>query len=159
MKDLHNKVRSLNAHYEGIKAILAYETAYFKNITVQTSELFKVDGSLKKKYEHDRLVHKINHNDYFTESTYYLSLCRSGEGILINVRTCTRGGSYENKTYSCIYEDDQVEIGKEYNKQPLKAEDIERNLLKIEEAKKQYQEAVKLVPYEIRGVLRIKNIF
>lgn len=55
MKQLHNKVNSLNNHYEAVKTVLQYETAYFKDIKVKPIDLFKVDGTLKQKYQHDHI--------------------------------------------------------------------------------------------------------
>ena len=156
---LINKVRSLNNHYKAVEAIVKYETEYFTPIQTNPADLFKVDGSLKKKYKHERLEYKKEENGFHILSTYYLKLSHSGEHLLVNIRTCTSGGSYEDRTYTCIYEESTVEIGKEYNSILLSVEDIEKQLEAVEKAKQEYKKVADAIPYEIRECLRIKSIY
>lgn len=106
--NLEVKVLAINTLYEYAQKFYEYEKKHFSQFIGK--DIFKVDGSIKAKYEHERLSFKGQLPDgtwynahYWFESKYSFD---------IHVKICVNGGSYDVKptTAFCQYEEISIKL-------------------------------------------------
>ena len=105
------KVLAINTLYEYAKKILDYEKEHFSKFL--GVNIFKVDGSIKAKFEHENLTFKGNLPDGTRFDVNYWFTYSYNE-LKVNVKLCINGGSYDVKpiTAFCQYEEQQLTIFK-----------------------------------------------
>ena len=97
------KVISINTLYKYSKEIIEYEKKHFNQFLGKN--IVKVDGSIKQKYQHEKLTFKGKLNDGTYYDVHYWFDIRSG-WFDINIKICVNGGSYDTKpsTAFCQYD-------------------------------------------------------
>jgi hypothetical protein len=164
------KVLAINTLYEYAEKFYNYEKEYLsKFIGVN---VFKVDGSLKAKYDHEKLAFKgqLSDGTYF-DAHYWLSY-RHGY-LDICVKICINGGSYDVQptTAFCQYENTTITLFKtqddkltetntdiSYLKERFNLQDLKAIATEIKEAEKQYEETAKKMPYIFNDVFYIGRV-
>lgn len=103
---LEIKVLGVNLWQKYAKQILAHELKYLDKL--QGLDIFKTDGSLKQKYQYPKLEGMEGNlpDGTFYRVTYFSQISGNEYGFEI---TCQiNGGSYEEKTYFCLYEKNRL---------------------------------------------------
>lgn len=164
------KVLAINTLYEYAKLIIEHEKKHFNQFIGK--DIFKVDGSLKAKYEHEKLTFKGQMNDgtWFNVHSWYQKYSSSFD---LKIKVCVNGGSYDVKptTAFCQYEEisttlyeldnncliasnrDYSYLDKVYNVDELTAISLE-----IEKAAKEYEKVKDKMPYIFNDVFYIKRL-
>jgi hypothetical protein len=163
------KCLSLNTLYQYAKEFYEYEKAHFSQFIGKN--IFKVDGSFKQKYEHDRMTAKGQLPDgtfygvhYWFEYSYHT--------LKMRVKSCINGGTYDDKTYFCQYDDltiyifdtndnnelqetqpDISYLDKRYN-----AEELTEISKQIELAALAYDLELSRMPHQFRQVFHLKRL-
>lgn len=169
MNAIEQKVTAVNLMHKYAKEFIEYEMNHFNQYL--GIDIFKVDGSIKQKYEHEKLSYKGQLNDgtwydvhYWFESRYSFD---------IHVKLCINGGSYDVKpsTAFCHYEEQSFELFKLDKNKLAKSErtnesldvryditelQIIANQIKI--AQKVYESEFEKMPYQFRDVFNVKRI-
>ncbi len=182
---LQIKVLLINTLNQYAKTIYEYEKKHFAQFLGM--EIFKVDGSLKAKYEHEKLTFKGKLEDgtfydihYWFEYNYHT--------FKIHVKACVSGGSYDVKpnTAFCQYEEKTLYIfdtkeaphpslekallkytvnvltEPQGGEPDFKCDYDEKNLLaiaeRIKEAAAAYEKAERDMPYQFKDVLHIERL-
>lgn len=103
---LEVKVLAVNLWQKYAKQILAHELAQLKKL--EGLDIFKTDGSLKQKYMYPKLEEmKGTLPDGTFYSITYLSTI-SGNEYGFEICCQINGGSYDDRTYFCLYERERV---------------------------------------------------
>lgn len=165
------KVISINTLYEFAKQIFNYEKEHFSKFL--GVNIFKVDGSLKAKFEHPRMIVKGHLTDgTYYEVTYYFT--SSYNRFDIKITSCINGGSWDVRptTAFCEYNDLTLTMFKTDNEGKLieTPEDIDYldtrfNLdelkaiaEKIKEKAKEYEYEASKMNYIFRSVFDIERL-
>jgi len=168
--NLEVKILAINTLNEYAKKCFEYEKEHFSQFIGKN--IFKVDGSIKQKFEHEKLYFKGNLPDgtffdvhYWFTSSYSFDIC---------IKICVNGGSWDVHPHTafCQYETDKLELFALTKEKELKEstregsnftqyniDDIIKGAKIIEEAKQNYEKALEHVPYIFRDVLYIKRIY
>ena len=166
MTKLEIKTIAINELNKYCDIVYKTESDYFKNLIGQCVQ--KTDNSLLKKHKRELLSIKEKKEGYYlTVQSYYDC---SYYSLDIKVRVCFHGGSYEDNTYFCIYEEQNVNIdtivndklqGKSfYVSQPIY--NVSELLEQQKEATKYlslYKEALSKIPYQFHGLLNLKSLY
>lgn len=167
--DLQVKILSLNTLYEHAQKCVEHEN---KILTPFIGEdVLKVDGSFKKKYEHER----VNFKGQMADGTFYdvHYWFTSDYGYLdMRIKSCIHGGSYEDKTYFCQYDEttytlfklvegklqpnterNNTDYSQRYEEQPI----IEQ-AAKVKVLAEQYEREVGKIPHFFKGAMNIKRL-
>lgn len=147
--NLKQKIFMENEHARIFNAIEKKAKNYFKNYV--GTKIFISDGTLLKKIKDDikfkHIIHIENYEPLPLKNGHVsLNLYVSnghGYNLCIAVKLCFNGGSYDDKTYYCVYIEHLVYIGKldgnilkeiesKYNKKPMdfKQQEKQINLFK-----------------------------
>lgn len=167
---LEVKVLAINTLNEYAGKIYQYEMEHFSKFIGQS--IFKVDGSIKQKYDHEKLYFKGQMPDgtYYNLDYYF----RSNRSFDIHITVCVNGGSYDVRpsTAFCWYErtifelfpiiDGQIQTSERASKidfsKRYKVEELLELQDKAHEAAKVYEKTVDAVPYIFRDVLNIQRL-
>lgn len=97
------KVLSINTLYKYAAIIVKYEREHFSRFIGQN--IFKVDGSIKQKYDHE----KLTFDGFMEDGTHYNVhyWFNSRYSFDVKIRVCVNGGSYDVKpsTAFCQYDE------------------------------------------------------
>lgn len=163
------KVLSMNTLYKYAKMIIDYERKHFSQFA--GINIFKVDGSIKQKYDHDKLTFdgSLEDGTHFNIS-YHFSTKYSFDA---NIRVCINGGKYEPKpsTYFCQYDslittlfqlEDNIILPTErdysYLDTVFSVESLTNIAKEIEQAAKLYEIAANKMPHQFNEVFYIKRL-
>jgi len=108
------KVLAINTLYEWAEKFFNYEKDHFSQFV--GVDIFKVDGSIKKKYEHEKMSFRGKLPDgTFCDAHYWFT--HSYNDFRITVKICVNGGSYDVKptTAFCQYEEQGITLFKTQN--------------------------------------------
>lgn len=163
------KVLAVNTLYEWADKFYAYEKEYFSQFI--GVNIFKVDGSIKAKYEHEKMTFKGKLSDgTFVNAHYWFTNTYSFD---IKISICVNGGTYDVKPSTAFCEYDEMTLtlfnlhdGKliETNtdtahlKERFDIEILKTIANDIEQAKKAYELAENKMPYRFREVFYIGRI-
>jgi len=164
------KILAVNNLNKYAKQFFEYERAHFLQFLGQS--IFKVDGSVKAKYEHERQSYKGQLPDgTWIDAHYWLT---SSYGYFdIHIKICVNGGTYDVKpnTAFCQYEElalsmFKIEDGKLVDSpadiSPLDIQyniaDLQEAAKGIEEAKKIYETAKEKLPYRFHDVFWVEKL-
>lgn len=162
------KVLSINTLYEWAEKFFKYEQDHFRQFLGK--DIFKVDGSVKAKFEHPKLNAKGQLEDGTFYDVHYWFENRHGY-FVIKIKSCINGGSYDDKSYFCIYD----EIGQtlfevkdgllvETTQQPTDfsirydAKELQAIAENIKEAAESYRQAANKMPYAFQDVFYIERL-
>ncbi len=166
------KVLAVNTLHKYLLEFYAHEKSFYSQFVGQ--DIFKADGSVKKKFEHERLSFSgFMEDGTHYDAHYWLSLAHGYFDI--NVKICVNGGSYDVKpvTAFCQYENQSITLFKvidgkltvSENETDLsgflityKAEDLEKLALSIKEAARVYELESNKMPYIFKQVLGIERL-
>lgn len=165
------KVIAINVLHEYAKQFYEYEKKHFSQFL--GVDIFKVNGSLKAKYEHDKIDFSGQLKDgTFVNANYWFTY--SYNSFDIHVKICVNGGTYDVRpaTAFCQYEEMTLTLFKTDSDNKLIETDNDishlstrynlADLVKIEteinEAKKNYEAAENKMPYRFRDVFYIGRI-
>jgi hypothetical protein len=164
------KILAINTLYEYANKFYEYEKQHFAQFV--GIDIFKVDGSIKQKYTHDKLYFKGNLLDgtYF-DAHYWFTY--SHGWFDINVKICINGGSYDVKpvTAFCQYENQSITLFKTENNKLIETNtdisflDNRYNLNELQSiaqdiktVAQQYEQAVNKMPYIFKQVFDIERL-
>ncbi len=181
LTNLEKKVLSINTLYQYAEKCIEYEMNHFKQFIGK--DIFKVDGSVKAKYAHEKISFDGKMDDgTFYHVHYWFEL--NFNYFDLHIKSCINGGSYDVKpsTAFCIYEEttytmfnvkksEPDELG--YTKQLL-AENTERfnndysirynadtvieQANEVEKLAETYRNEYDKIPYYFRDVLHVKRL-
>lgn len=164
------KVLAINTLYEYAQQFYEYERQHFSQFIGK--DIFKVDGSIKAKYEHEKLSFSGKLNDGTNVNAHYWFTSKYN-CFDIHVKICINGGSYDVKpsTAFCQYEETALTLFKtEDNKLIETPANIDylatrydvKTLAKIaadiKEAAKIYEAAEDKMPYLFKGVFDVERL-
>lgn len=164
------KTLAINNLYKYAKQFFQYERAHFLQFLGQS--IFKVDGSVKAKYDHEKQSYKGQLEDGTWVNAHYWFTSNYGYFDMI-VKICVNGGTYDVKpsTAFCQYDElsltmFKIEDGKlidshsdiSYLDTVYNLPDLQKAANEIEEAKKHYQKTVEKMPYIFRDVFWIERL-
>lgn len=165
------KVIAINTLYKYAKDIIAYEKKHFDQFIGKG--VFKVDGSIKQKFDHEKLTFKGNLNDGTYYDVHYWFDVRSSY-FDVNIKVCVNGGSYDviPATAFCQYdtlnttlyqldkeggliqcERDYTYLDKVYN-----VTELSEIANEIKDAAKKYEQAASKMPYIFESVFYIQRL-
>lgn len=164
------KVLSINTLNQYAEQFFLYEKEYFRQFIGK--DIFKVDGSIKAKFDHEKQSFRGQLPDgTFVDAHYWFT---SNYGYFdIHVKICVNGGSYDVKpaTAFCQYEEMaltlfKIEAGKlidtdtdiTHLKERYNLSDLQKIAAEIGEAKKIYEAAENKMPYRFKDVFYIGRI-
>lgn len=169
--NLEVKVLALNTLNEYAEQIYNYEKKHFSQFLGK--DIFKVDGSLKQKYEHP----KLEFNGQMADGTFYSVsywFTSAYNHFDVNIKICINGGSYDVKptTAFCQYEETRPTLFeiektgelKETTQQPndysvrYDVASLEAKAAQIKAAAEQYRKASESLPYQFKDVLYIERL-
>jgi len=164
------KVLAMNTLYEWAEKFFNYEKEHFTQFL--GVDIFKVDGTIKKKYEHEKMSFTGKMPDgTFVNAHYWFT--HSYNDFRMHVKICVNGGSYDVRpnTAYCQYEEQGLTIFNTDNGVLLPTESdtaflktrfdvaelsaIAGNIKKAAEA---YEYAVNAMPYRFREVFYIERL-
>ncbi len=172
-KDLHYKVVAINLTRDFSAKILKYEIE--KLTPLVGADIFKADGSFKKKFEYDRYENNLMKGT-LEDGTYYdchYHYDNSYHSFKIKVRVCVvHPVNNKHNGTATIYEDCtfypfNVNEGKlsvpenrdySYLEKRLDVDTLMRDLQKVRLAAEQYDKAYNLIPHEVRDIMRVKRL-
>ena len=164
------KVIALNTLNKYAREFFNYEKEYFNQFIGKN--IFKVDGSIKAKFEHEIKSIREKQGDIFVY-VYYWFEYKYNE-FMICVKGCVNGGSYDVQpsTAFCQYEkctltlfktdnednlletvSDTSEIDQVYN-----LDELEKIAAEIKEAAKVYEMICKKMPYLFNEVFYLQRL-
>lgn len=164
------KVLAINTLYEYSKQIAEYEYNHFKQFV--GIDVFKVDGSVKLKYKHDRLTFKGQMKDKtWYSADYYLKI--TSDSLEVHVKICVNGGSYDVKpsTAFCQYEDkiihildakncvlQDTKIDLDYLDERFNVESLNKIAAEVRKAAEIYEIELKKMPYLFKDVFYLERL-
>mgnify|MGYP006921369615 CR=1 FL=1 len=164
------KVLAINTLYEWAEKFFNYEKEHFTQFL--GVDIFKVDGTIKKKYEHEKISFRGKLSDGTNVDAHYW-FSHSYGTFTIRVKICVNGGSYDVRptTAFCQYEEISLTLFTTNNGVLLPTEPdtaflktrfdvaelsaIAGNIKKAAEA---YETAVNAMPYRFREVFYIERL-
>jgi hypothetical protein len=167
---LEIKVLAINLFNEFATIAVAYENEHFKQFLGK--DIFKVDGSVKQKYQHEPQTFKGTLKDG-THYNFHYWFSPSKSSFNMTMKICINGGSYDLHPSNafCLYHETTTELFAKENgvliESTRQRHDFTKRfsvdeLLKANEAVKQaeeaFNEAKKSVPYDFHSVLNIGYI-
>lgn len=164
------KVLAVNTLRRWSKNILHYEIPKLK--ALEGIECFKIDWSFKSKYAYDK---HPEINGQMPDGTWYNVTYwheHSGNEYGIRVKLCLNGGSYDDRTYFCIYDEQSffpfvIKEGKLISKpdysytwinKMFKVSDLEKAAAKVHALAERYERECDKVHYEFHSVLNIQRL-
>lgn len=164
------KVLAINTLNQWTEQVYAYEKKHFAQFLGQN--IFKVDGSVKAKFDHEKFSFKgqledgtwVNANYWFTNAHGYFS---------IHVKICVSGGSYDVKpaTTFCQYEETAptlfqvkdgllIETTQEQSDYSIRYDvaDLQSKAQAIKEAADAYEVVADTMPNQFKDVLFIQHL-
>lgn len=164
------KVLAINTLYEYAQQFYEYEKLHFGQFIGK--DIFKIDGSIKAKYEHEKLSFSGKLNDGTNVNAHYWFTSRHGY-FDIHVKICVNGGSYDvsPSTAFCQYEETTLTLFKieenklietpaniDYLKNRYDVETLAKIATNIKEAAKVYEAAEDKMPYLFKGVFDVERL-
>ncbi len=164
------KVLAVNTLYEWAKKFFDYEYSHFKQFIGQ--DIFKADGTIKKKFDHEKISFEgklpdgtyLNAHYWFESSRGYFDIC---------VKICINGGSYDVRpaTAFCQYEQQTLTLFKldnyhlvetatdtDFLNSRYDVESLQKTAAEIKEAAKMYEAAAAKMPYRFKDVFWIERL-
>ncbi len=169
MFKVEQKVLAVNLMHKYAKEFIEYELKHFNQFI--GVNIFKVNGDIKQKYEHEKLSFKGRLNDGTWCDVHYWFT--SQYSFDIHVKLCINGGSYDVRpsTAFCHYEEQSYELFKIDKGILAKSERTNKNLdiqydvtelqviaNQIKIAQKVYESEYEKMPYQFREVFNVKRI-
>lgn len=166
---LEIKVDAINCLNEYTEKYIAHEKNYFTQFLGK--DIFKIDGSIKQKFAHEKLSDKGNLPDGSYYDAHYWFTANYGR-FDIHVKICISGGSYDVKpiTAYCEYQEssatlfeikDCLLINTEYKADfsaRYNAEEISTKAKAVKEAAEKYQAIHTSFPYQFKDVCNIERL-
>lgn len=163
------KCLSINTLHEHAKTFYEYEKAHFAQFIGKN--IFKVDGSIKQKFEHESMKAEGQLPDGTFYNVHYWFECRHGY-FDMKIKSCINGGKYDDKTYFCQYDDLQLTLFKTNEQgelQPIEndlsyldarysAEELTKIAKDIEGAAKVYEKELSRMPYQFREIFYLQRL-
>ena len=165
------KVLAVNTLYEWAEKFYQYEKQHFQQFVGKA--IFKADGSIKSKYEHQKISHegRLADGTYVHAHYWFTSRYNSFD---IHVKICVNGGSYDDKpsTAFCQYEERAIELFKineagelvensndiEWLKKRYDVAELTAIANDVKEAAKVYEAAHEKMPYIFQEVFYIERL-
>ena len=163
------KVLALNTLYEYAKKFIQYEKEFYSKFI--GINIFKVDGSIKAKYEHERLSFRGKLPDgAFVDVHYWFN---SSYSFDIHIKLCINGGSYDDKpvTAFCQYEEltstlfelkDNVLTAKDndisYLDKRYNVEELTAKAKQVKELAEKYETLYNTFPYQFKDVFYLNRL-
>ena len=164
------KVIAINTLYKHAKEIISYEQEHFSQFIGKN--IFKVDGSIKQKYAHEKLSFKgetdgtrYNVSYYFEVRHGYfdlrMTICVSGGSY--DVRPSTAFCQYENLTITIFKTNDAGELANfannlTYLDTVYTVKELSEIANEIKEAAKKYEEVESKMPHQFKSVFSIQRL-
>jgi hypothetical protein len=164
------KVLAVNTLYEWAEVFYKAEKEHFSKFI--GIDIFKVDGSIKQKYDHEKQSFKGQLPDGTWVNAHYWFTNRYNS-FDIHIKVCVNGGSYDVKptTAFCQYEemtltlfntkDGKLEPSNEdisHLSTRFNVEDLKAIAANIEKAAKAYEAAADKMPYRFKEVFHIERL-
>jgi len=164
------KVMAINVLHEYAEKFYNYEKQHFAQFIGK--DIFKVDGSVKAKFEHEKISHRGQLPDGTFLDAHYWFENRYGD-FTINVKICINGGSYDvtPTTAFCQYEEMRLTLfqTKDGQLQPTETDishlqtrynldDLKTIAKEIEQAAAAYKRAADKMPYRFNDVFWIERL-
>jgi hypothetical protein len=164
------KVLAVNTLYQYAEQFFNYERQYFSQYLGQS--IFKVDGSVKAKYEHEKQSFKGQLPDGTWVNAHYWFTNRYN-CFDIHIKICVNGGSYDVKpsTAFCQYDEMTLEMFKiedgklidspqdiSHLKERFDIDSLKAIAANIEQAKKMYESAADKMPHRFKEVFWIERL-
>ena len=172
---LQTQILCLNMANEAAKNIISYELGQLSRHIGKA--IFKVDGSLKTKYEYSRLsLEKVKVNafgfDFWVDTHYYHRIAYGKYEV--KVITTVSGGGYDrngvnknhyqhSQSFEVFSLNDAGELSApiaapEWLNNQYNETEILQAAAKVEEAAKQYEAVLSKVPYLFRSTLYLQRL-
>jgi len=164
------KVLAINCLEEWAEKFFNYEKEFFS--TLVGVDPFKNDGTLKKKYEHEKQTFRGKLTDgSFLDVHYWYEHSRNELGM--KVKICVNGGSYDVRpsTAFCQYEEKYLTLYKtdngvlidtgptpEHVAKKYDVLELKKIAEEIKEAAKMYESVANKMPYRFREVFYIERL-
>jgi hypothetical protein len=164
------KVLAQNILNEYAEIFYNYEKTHFNQFL--GIDVFKVDGSIKQKYSHEKMSYTGKLSDGTNVNASYWFNYRSGY-FDIHVKICVNGGSYDvtPATAFCCYDETSITLFKtEDNKlqqtdtdikhlnRRFDAIELQKIANEIQDAAKVYRTATDKMPYQFRDTFYIERL-
>jgi len=164
------KVLAINTLYQYAKQFFEYEKQHFSQFIGK--DIFKVDGSIKAKFEHDKLSFTGTLEDGTNVNAHYWFTSKYN-CFDIHIKICVNGGSYDVKpsTAFCQYEETTLTMFKivennlietpaniDFLNTRYDVETLVKIAADIKEAAKIYEAAENKMPYLFKGVFDIERL-
>jgi hypothetical protein len=164
------KVLAINTLYKYAAIILKHEQEHFNKFL--GIDIFKVDGSIKMKYEHEKLSFKGQFEDKTCYDVHYWYTKRSSI-FDITVKVCVNGGSYDVRpsTAFCQYEEMTFTLydlennnlkectnNRNYLSDEFNVDELTAIANDIKQAAKVYEQALNKMPYIFKEVFSIQGL-
>lgn len=166
------KVLAINTLYEYAQQFLSYEKDHFKQFLGKN--IFKVDGSVMAKYQHERMSINTQLSDGTHVSANYWFESRYSFDIVVKI--CVNGGSYDVQPVTAFTQYEQMTITifdidkkdgsicearqQEYewlNKR-FTVEQLQQQAAEVQEIAKQYESASNAFPYLFKQTFDIERL-
>ena len=160
---------AINSLYEYAEKFYNYEMEHFNKFV--GLDIFKVDGSIKQKYDHEKISFKGQLNDGTWVNVHYWFT--SSYSFDMHVKICVNGGSYDDKpsTAFCQYHETTLQLfdikdgklsecgrDKEYLKTRYNVDELTELANKIREAANQYREIYDTMPHLFTDVFYLERL-
>lgn len=164
------KVLAVNTLHKYSKKILQYEIEKLK--ALQGLDIWKVDGSLKQKYMYEALPEmkgKLPDGTWYSV-TYWHNMSAGEYGI--KVKVCVNGGSHEDRTAFCMYDEQsfypfKIQDGKLLLKEDFSytwldvvynVADLQKKAAKIKALAELYEKERDKIYYDFHSALGIERL-
>lgn len=159
MKKLEYNILASNILSRAVKEIVNYEMLHFDKFIGM--DIFKVDGELKKKFEHDKITIKPKTRDgVFVHVTYYLEYKYRELNAKINVTVYGNGFNADDSACTTLYKTEngllvKADTDRSYLDIIYNLEDLQKQADEIKEAEKVYNKLAEKFPYKFRHLFNI----
>lgn len=165
---LEIKVMAVNLLREYAKQFIAYELEHFNQFI--GVDIFKVDGSIKAKYDHEKLTVEKRLPDG-TWLTIHYWFKKYNTSLDMQIKLCINGGKHEDNTAFTHYEnlsatmynlDDNTlqpaDVDRSYLDIRYNEKDLTEQAAKIKAAAEKYRAELDKMPYDFREIFYIERL-
>jgi hypothetical protein len=169
MNKIEQKVRAINALNKYAAQVYEHEKKHFQQF--EGLDIFKVNGEIKQKYQHDKMqpVEEKNEHGEHVSIHYYME--KNNYNLQFKVKICLNGGSYDvtPSTAFCLYEYKTLYImniesgvlkpcGYVQDFEQYDADKLTKAAHEAHEAAKVYKEKADAVPHIFREILNVDRL-